>query len=897
MGKKKEVGNYIIDLDSKKNKTATGNSQNIIYEAVSKNNKNEKKAIKVLNSYQNNNKLELTNKRLDFYKQNNFGCHQNIETYISNPSEISMVFDYYECITPANDFVKKNGPLLKYFKPEDMFTKIKKITDDLIQFERMGTMHNEVILRNLLVSKIAGFKPGMFSSKKETADTYDIHLKIPSYWVLYNEMYYNYNMQDLEIVAPEILMGSRPTDVNDKQKVLVWALGVQIFEILFGKRPFSQPDSIQYATKLQKLHLSAEKKLAVLIRDKSADVSKISNPLIISLFEKVFVTEHHSRINLSQLSFYLGQIIDEYLVKAGATPRYTNNALPPQSNQPSMMHSMNPGPPQNNMMNSYNPNPPQNNMMNSYNPGTPQDNRRNSYNPQMNTMGSMFGGQGFDAKVIQEEPAPQFNPEGNNANFDDFRARDVLYQNFTAIKEKNSEYNPLDDLMNDRPLQDYDRFQQKKSDEVAKGFKMPKATSEIVTSGFYENRDDQVAKLKQDGHHLENLHGSTLIVKPADIDDLFSDCKSTGERDLDFDDTDEGARPFQQGVPPRPFKVNQTTKMSQMDINNKISSIQMTQSKISSMLANPVINKDAQALEESQEPENDATEEENQKVEELILQVNLQIEKEVQAEQYEEKQRHRTINKNIGNSFMDLKHEKSKSNFKNQKTNEDYSAEKLYFARLRIRQLVHKKITELFYKNLRKNVYSMIFQFQILKHACFLYDELREKLQDYDSDENPFIFESPQKWTNFTNTQSFQNILDILLQDTDDTMSLLYKRYATVNCALDMLPQSKKMHMNNYINMQNFDFSAKEWNAIDLLCSMMLTRVLDEAVKKEKDKQKRINLYKLQCFILIMQAENNLGIWQITYPFEEFADEIRVIDKLEDEGKLITKQITLQKWG
>jgi len=90
----------------------------------------------------------------------------------------------------------------------------------------MGTMHNECILRNLLVSKIAGFKPGMFSSKKETADTYDIHLKIPSYWVLYNEMYYNYNMQDLEIVAPEILMGSRPTDVNDKQKVLVWALGV-----------------------------------------------------------------------------------------------------------------------------------------------------------------------------------------------------------------------------------------------------------------------------------------------------------------------------------------------------------------------------------------------------------------------------------------------------------------------------------------------------------------------------------------------------------------------------------------------------------------------------------------------------------------------------------------------
>lgn len=305
-------------------------------------------------------------------------------------------------------------------------------------------------------------------------------------------------------------------------------------------------------------------------------------------------------------------------------------------------------------------------------------------------------------------------------------------------------------------------------------------------------------------------------------------------------------------------------------------------------------------LEESQEQFYAIPEIDNEKVETLIIEVNKEIAREIQNVKNSEIQhRKRTVNKEIASNFMSIKNEKQKSAISNNINipKEDYNSEKLYFARLRIRLLVHKKIAELFSKAVRRNVYSLIFQFLILKHASFLYDELREKLQDYDSTNNPFIFESPQKWTNFTNTKSFLNILDILLQDTDNTLELLYKRYEKTQFALSMLPPSKKMHMTNYLNMLNFDFQEEEWKAIDLLCSMMLTKVLDETIKKEKDKKKRIMLYKLECFILIMQAENNLGIWQISYPFEEFADEIRVIDKLDDEGKLITKLITLQRWG
>ena len=592
----------------------------------------------------------MINKRLDFLKNNNFSCHINLENYISNQSEIYMVGKLYDHICPAHEFVKTKGPLLKFFQPVEIFTAIRDLVDDLMHFEKMGAMHNEVLLKHFLVSLVPGKKSGFFSSDKSTPDVYSLYIRMPSYWVLYSDLIYNYNMLDLEIVSPEVLMGFRATKVEDKQKSTVWAIGTLIYEIIHGKRPFTQPNSILYATKMQKMQLSAELKLAVLIRDTKADYSKLTNPLIRALFEKIFVIEHHNRISLTQLRTGLNQIIDGYNSNPGESPRNNNNTLdvgPPAQNvynpnnmmrstsprtqnnmmssfqpamqnnmmssfqptmqnnmmssfqptmQNNMMQSSSPRQ-QNNMMNSFQP-VMQNNMMQSTNPGM-QSNMMQSTNPGMqssmmnsvnpgnmfqsysnnnaytpnqnfnkNTTAEVHGFSVVEAEmIVEEEACPKFEPEGKNATFDDIRAREAMYNKFTEITKTNS-YNPLDDLMNDRPLQQYDNFRKQQAcKESEKGFKIQKATSELITSGFCDQeKAEQITKLKEQSNQLDGLHGNTLVVKPADIDDLFSDCNSTGEKDLDFDDTDEG--------PGIGKMMKQMSKPMDINFSSKISNIE-----------------------------------------------------------------------------------------------------------------------------------------------------------------------------------------------------------------------------------------------------------------------------------------------------------------------------------
>jgi hypothetical protein len=54
---------------------------------------------------------------------------------------------------------------------------------------------------------------------------------------------------------------------------------------------------------------------------------------------------------------------------------------------------------------------------------------------------------------------------------------------------------------------------------------------------------------------------------------------------------------------------------------------------------------------------------------------------------------------------------------------------------------------------------------------------------------------------------------------------------------------------------------------------------------------------RLQCYIKIMQVVNLLGVWELSYPCEEFADEVRMIEKSVDKGFLVGRLVKLGEWG
>jgi hypothetical protein len=142
-------------------------------------------------------------------------------------------------------------------------------------------------------------------------------------------------------------------------------------------------------------------------------------------------------------------------------------------------------------------------------------------------------------------------------------------------------------------------------------------------------------------------------------------------------------------------------------------------------------------------------------------------------------------------------------------------AEKLFFARLRVRLVLHFKAAKLFGQCFpQKNPIVVLCQFLILKHAAFLYDTFRSMLQGDSPDcdpSNPFSLGTPENWQNFTQTQSFLNIVDILLKDTDDCLSELTNMYYICESAFSLMPDTKKAEMNNFIGKKIFHFPHKKF--------------------------------------------------------------------------------------
>lgn len=190
----------------------------------------------------------------------------------------------------------------------------------------------------------------------------------------------------------------------------------------------------------------------------------------------------------------------------------------------------------------------------------------------------------------------------------------------------------------------------------------------------------------------------------------------------------------------------------------------------------------------------------------------------------------------------------------------------------------------------------LVIQFLLMKHAAFLYDQLREKLELNEEDSNPFYFDNKEHWNAFTNTKSFMNLVDLLLEDTEDCLSSLTKEYHKVDTCIKLMQPHQKVTIDHYIQFVNFDYEDNMWPSLDLLMSQIVSKALDPSLKKIKEKSGRISVLKLECYIKIMQIMNNLGIFELKYFDEEFADVIRDVNTMKNESALVNKIIKLNSW-
>lgn len=225
-----------------------------------------------------------------------------------------------------------------------------------------------------------------------------------------------------------------------------------------------------------------------------------------------------------------------------------------------------------------------------------------------------------------------------------------------------------------------------------------------------------------------------------------------------------------------------------------------------------------------------------------------------------------------------------------------FEAEKLYFARLRVRLHVHRKVVIYLTKTQKKSACLSIVEFLIMKQAAFLYDDLRNRL-DSDSDGmNAFNVADHEKWEMFKNTKSYWNIVQLLLDDTDSCLRIMTSKYEKCETWMSVLTPQLRQNLSHYIGMINFDYEDNMWASIDLLVSKLVVKVFEKSVADISNKKKKIEVLKLLNYVKIMQIMNNLGVFEISYLGEEFADDIKTIDKLETEEELIQISIKLNSW-
>ena len=481
---------------------------------------------------------------------------------------------------------------------------------------------------------------------------YNVCLRIPAHWLLYNEMYMKYSMTDIEFVAPEINFGQVPQSLFDKERAAVWTAGIILYRFLIGVSPWTLEKAVHYGKSSGRDGLPLAKKLVVLMRDHEPDYSKFTNLEFVNLFKSIFVIQHTGRISLAQFRDSLGNILNGYRVRPvgglSKTAPVGNPSPRGQPQNPGMFTSYTPGmanpPPRNpsprrqpqnpGMFTSYTPGmaqpnqqpisgnnfapqggmaqsfAPQGGMAQSFVPGgqqhvsgnnfAPQGGMMHSFTPGMGAqnlptrlmggqnqpthlMGNSFmpggenlnlsGGNSFNPDGAlsrnvshdERQPAQQqnfipepiadktpnhlgFQPEGGSLS--QMRQRATIYENFQAAPSgKKPEYNPLEDLFNDRPIQAQptpiievqESNLSSQTPNPTNWVQMEKTESNMMSMTDWENKEVQFQKLRAESEQISQLASSNFLAKPEDLDDFFSDTHSENY-EFDLEDIDEGPR-------------------------------------------------------------------------------------------------------------------------------------------------------------------------------------------------------------------------------------------------------------------------------------------------------------------------------------------------------------------
>ena len=114
---------------------------------------------------------------------------------------------------------------------------------------------------------------------------------------------------------------------------------------------------------------------------------------------------------------------------------------------------------------------------------------------------------------------------------------------------------------------------------------------------------------------------------------------------------------------------------------------------------------------------------------------------------------------------------------------------------------------------------------------------------------------------------------------------------------LEVMPPGMRGSLGVYESMVNQVYDESEWQALDILLSSILVNMISPGVQKSKDTAVLVRLRKCECYIKIMQIINTLGVWEVSYPCEEFADEIRWVSRCNDVDLLRDKVVALGEWG
>jgi hypothetical protein len=152
---------------------------------------------------------------------------------------------------------------------------------------------------------------------------------------------------------------------------------------------------------------------------------------------------------------------------------------------------------------------------------------------------------------------------------------------------------------------------------------------------------------------------------------------------------------------------------------------------------------------------------------------------------------------------------------------QEFRHEKLYFARLRRRVLVHREICELLSSTQKNSALLALLQFLVMKRAVFCYNLFIRRVENPTDDRNPFDsgkashsqYTPGGNWSKFTKTELYMKLVAFVSADLTDALGKMKDLYKKAKKWLQSLPPASKKEMNVYIEQLNFKSNDGQWTS------------------------------------------------------------------------------------